>query len=164
MPLGGNRAPAGLITFEMWDQDTFKVGSSSSSTPAMHCVLRQSEMLKFQCDAAAGSAVLAKPVQEFMPWLQRSGMFISSCPGRCLPLMPLPLQDDLVGTAVLDLAQLDPSALSYLELPLSFEKPKHAAAGGQARLVLSVKGWVNSFGILLADTKHIPGEPQHSMP
>lgn len=84
--------------------------------------------------------------------------------------MPLPahhdacllLQDDLVGTAVLDLGQLGPSALPYLELPLSFEKSKHAAAGGQARLVLSVKGWVNSFGTLLADTKHIPGGLQIS--
>jgi hypothetical protein len=68
------------------------------------------------------------------------------------------LQDSHVGTAVLDLgAVLDPAALSYLELPLSFQKPKHAAAGGQARLVLSVKGWISSFGTLLADTKHIPG-------
>jgi hypothetical protein len=48
--------------------------------------------------------------------------------------------------------------MSYLELPFSFEKAKHAAAGGQARLVLTIKGWINSFGALLADTQHIPGE------
>lgn len=64
-----------------------------------------------------------------------------------------------MGTAVLDLGQLDPATMSYLELPLSFEKPKHAAAGGQARLVLSVRGLISSFGTLLADTKHIPGAP-----
>jgi hypothetical protein len=73
------------------------------------------------------------------------------------------LQDSHIGTAVLDLGQLDPAAMSYLELPLSFEKPKHAAAGGQARLVLSVKGWISSFGTLLADTKHIPGVPAWSI-
>lgn len=67
-----------------------------------------------------------------------------------------------MGTAVLDLGQLDPTAMSYLELPISFTKSKHAAAGGQARLVLSVKGWISSFGTLLADTKHIPGELGHS--
>lgn len=61
---------------------------------------------------------------------------------------------------MLDLSQLDTSALSYLELPLRFERSKHPAAGGQARLVLSFKGWVNSFGTLLADTKHIPGGMQ----
>lgn len=74
---------------------------------------------------------------------------------------PLCLQDDHVGTAVLDLGQLDPAAMSYLELPLIFEKSKHAAAGGQARLVLSVKGWISSFGTLLADTQHIPGAVGH---
>jgi hypothetical protein len=68
------------------------------------------------------------------------------------------LQDSHIATAVLDLSQLNPAAMSYLELPLTFEKAKHAAAGGQARLVVRVKGWISSFGTLLTDTQHIPGE------
>lgn len=58
---------------------------------------------------------------------------------------------------MLDLSRVPPSSLHYLELPMDFERSKHAAAGSQARLVVSVKGWVNSFGTLLADTQHIPG-------
>lgn len=68
------------------------------------------------------------------------------------------LQDSHIATAVLDLSQLNPVAMAYLELPLAFEKAKHAAAGGQARLVVGVKGWISSFGTLLADTQHFPGE------
>ena len=67
------------------------------------------------------------------------------------------LQDTRIATAVLDLERVDPAALQYLELPLDFEKSKHAAAGVLSRLVVSVRGWVNSFGTLVADAQHIPG-------
>lgn len=62
-----------------------------------------------------------------------------------------------MATCVLDLSRVPPSSLHYLELPLDFERSKHAAAGSQGRLVVAVKGWVNSFGTLLADTQHLPG-------
>lgn len=67
------------------------------------------------------------------------------------------LQDSHIGTAVLDLAAVQPGQLGYVELPLTWTKDKYGQQGRQSRLVVGVPGWVASFGTLMAATQQIPG-------
>eukprot|EP00879_Flechtneria_rotunda_P002735 GHRR01002942.1.p1 GENE.GHRR01002942.1~~GHRR01002942.1.p1 ORF type:complete len:411 (+),score=107.49 GHRR01002942.1:318-1550(+) len=67
------------------------------------------------------------------------------------------LKDSHIATATLDLSQVQPAHMAYIELPLVWTKQKYGQQGRQSRLVVGVPGWVASFGTLMAATGHIPG-------
>lgn len=139
LPLSNNRTPAGRVELELWDQDTFKVCGFN----------------------AHPNIFLSQPPPQTSTNFTNTNTHTHTHTNTNTPhpntIPPPQQQDSLVATAVLDLSKLEPACLSYLELPLLFEKSKHATAGAHARLVVGVKGWVSAFGTLLADTQHIPG-------
>lgn len=87
-------------------------------------------------------------------------MTTTTCLLCCMLLYSL--QDSHIGTATLNLSQLQPAQLKYIELPLVWTKDKYGQQGKQSKLVVGVAGWVASFGTLMRSISHMPGRDDGS--